>query len=217
MADIPLDHNNLEHAVVDNPASALSRHALEPSLPYGLPAPGHYGKTGVSPGIFAHFPENTGILTIQCRPDDATACSKALGMSFPPVGKSISEKGVSLLWSGPGYWTMLCRTPEEAQARLTAAAGDLAAIVDQSDSRFILELSGKALRQVLAKGCAVDLHPRAFVAGDTAVTLFAHLNIQLWRHVHADCFGLILPRAYAGDVWHWLEASAGMVGIDVLA
>lgn len=186
-------------------------------MPYGLPAPGRYGMTGSSPGIRAHFPENTGILTIQCHQADEAACARALGMNLPAAGKSFSEKGASLLWSGPGFWTMLCRTPREAQARLMAAAGDLAAIVDQSDSRFILELSGLALRQVLAKGAAIDLHPRAFAPGDTAVTLFAHMNIQIWRHVHADCFGLILPRAYAGDVWHWLEASAAMVGIEVEA
>jgi sarcosine oxidase subunit gamma len=35
-------------------------------------------------------------------------------------------------------------------------------VIDQSDARVMLEISGRNVREMLAKGIALDLHPSAF-------------------------------------------------------
>ena len=46
---------------------------------------------------------------------------------------------------------------------------------------MLLELRGPRVRDVLAKGVSIDLHPRAFRTGDVAVTTASHLAVHLWQ------------------------------------
>ncbi len=50
---------------------------------------------------------------------------------------------------------------------------------DQSDARLVLHLSGPRVRDVLAKGVPIDLHPKVFKPGDVATTLIAYIGVQI--------------------------------------
>ena len=62
---------------------------------------------------------------------------------------------------------------------LRARIGPFAAVADQSDARLVLRLSGPRVRDVLAKGVPVDLHPQAFKPGDVANTLVGYIGVQI--------------------------------------
>ena len=92
----------------------------------------------------------------------------------------------------------------DVAASLRAATGDRhAAIVDVSANRTVLEVAGARAREVLEKGCPVDLHPRV-LADDTAVTTtLARIPVLLWK-VDRTTFR-VLPRAsFAPYVARWL-------------
>ena len=103
----------------------------------------------------------------------------------------------------------------DIEAELGAHCGSTAAIVDQSDGRFVLRLSGPDVRRTLAKGVTIDLHPRAFSVGETALTQLSHLGVQLTLRDAAPTFDLVAPRPGAGDIWDWLCASAAQFGLEV--
>jgi len=94
--------------------------------------------------------------------------------------------------------------------------GLFAAVSDQSDARLVLRLSGPKLRDVLAKGVPIDLHPNVFKPGDVATTLVAYIGVQLDRIDEAS-FQLTAPRSMAGSLWSWLSASAAEFGYEVVA
>jgi sarcosine oxidase subunit gamma len=69
---------------------------------------------------------------------------------------------------------------------------------------------------VLAKGLALDLHPRSFGMGDAALTSVSHLGVQLWQVADAPVYRLLVVRSYFGSFWRWLAASAAEYGGEVL-
>src|SRR5262249_23006503 len=98
--------------------------------------------------------------------------------------------------------------------RAKARLGPFAAVMDQSDSRLVLHLSGPNVRDVLAKGVSIDLHPNVFRPGDIASTLVAYVGVQIDR-LDATTYQLTAPRRMAGTIWSWLTASAAEFGYDV--
>jgi len=79
----------------------------------------------------------------------------------------------------------------------------------------VLQLSGPRVRDVLAKGLAIDLHPKAFKPGDVANTLIAYVGVQIDMLDDAT-WQLTAPRSMAGTFWSWLSASAAEFGYDVV-
>jgi len=76
----------------------------------------------------------------------------------------------------------------------------------------VLEISGPRTRDVLAKGCILDLHPRVFAPGDVALTMIAHMTVHLVQIDEAPSFELSVFRSLAGSLLHWLTASAEEYG-----
>ncbi len=73
------------------------------------------------------------------------------------------------------------------------------------------------MRDVLAKGVPVDLHSRAFKAGDVATTVVAYIGVQVDMLDDAPTYQVTAPRSMAGSFWSWLSASAAEFGYEVVA
>jgi sarcosine oxidase subunit gamma len=136
------------------------------------------------------------------------------GIELPLKPRAASGRNLTLVWSGPCQWLAV-----SAQAGLTSRLGEAlkghAAVTDQSDGRAVLDLWGLRVRDLLAKGCPVDLHPRAFVRADVAVTAIAGMGVQLWHWENSDSFSIAVARSTAASFWSWLTHSAAEFGVDV--
>ena len=118
---------------------------------------------------------------------------------------------VRVLWLGPDEW--LVTAPEgavpELPTRITRAVADrAAAVTDLSASRTILEIAGPRSRDLLQKGCGLDLHSRAFGAGACAQTLFARLPIIIDQLSAAPSYRLYVRRSSARWLYEWLIDAA---------
>lgn len=182
----------------------------------GLAAPGHHGRAGTGLVIV----ERTGLSFANViakrgkRPALATAVDTAYGIALPDCPKRASRDGVTFAGTGPDQWLASAENVEGFATKLRGRIGLFAAVTDQSDSRTVLHLSGPRVRDVLAKGVPVDLHPDVFKAGDVASTLVAYVGVQLDRLDEAT-YQLAAPRSMAGTIWSWLTASAAEFGYDV--
>lgn len=76
---------------------------------------------------------------------------------------------------GPNEWLVIGVGSETIAQSVTDRATVLAA--DVSDGHYCLGVSGKQVRDLLAKGCSIDLHPGAFAVDCTARTLFAQVPV----------------------------------------
>ena len=100
------------------------------------------------------------------------------------------------IWLGPDEWLVLGGR-EEQYAGMPAA-------VDVSANRVCLELAGEGAEDVLARGCALDLHPSVFPLGRCAQTLVARAQVILYR-TGPDAFRLLVRPSFAGYLRDWLR------------
>ena len=131
-----------------------------------------------------------------------------LGLSAPQPGRTTRRGGERLVWSGLDQWLFVGESA-------TWSAGldpDLVAITDQTGARAVFRIGGRDAAEALAKGCLVDLHPRAFPDDAVAITAIAHIGVILWRE--GNGFAIATPRSSAADVLHWLTESAAEFGLD---
>lgn len=99
------------------------------------------------------------------------------------------------IWLGPDEWLVLGGREEEY--------ADRPAAVDVSANRVCLELSGDGAADVLARGCALDLHASVFPPGRCAQTLVARAQVILWRT--DDAFRLLVRPSFADYLRAWLR------------
>jgi sarcosine oxidase subunit gamma len=183
--------------------------------------PGRFGARTQGPGLV--IAERTMALAgVIARRGQADALAAAVSEHYNlvlPIGPRRATNGaVTFAGVGPGQWIASVEgvAPREFIPRLRSSLGAFAAVMDQSDSRLIVRLTGPRVRDVLAKGLAVDLHPGAFKVGDVATTLVAHVGVQIDMIDDAPTYQLAAPRSMAGSFWSWLTASAAEFGYEVV-
>jgi sarcosine oxidase subunit gamma len=161
-------------------------------------------ESGVSPIV--RFAATVSIVSLAAFANKAAALNEALGVTLPITPVRMSAGGVMFLWSGPQSWLAIADDPA-LETTLHAKAKNLAAITDQSDGRVVIRVSGPHTRDVLAKLVPIDLHPSAFAADATALTLAGHIGVQIWQTDTGD-FALACFRSFAGALYESLADAA---------
>lgn len=114
----------------------------------------------------------------------------------------------SVIWFGPqeSLVTSTVRAGEELEAALRDVVAEHGgAAVDVSAQRTTLRITGARARDVLAKGCSLDLHPRAFGPGSSAQTMLGHAAVVLIPLADDGTDFRILVRAsFASYLADWL-------------
>lgn len=186
--------------------------APEPTHPLGaLATPGHRGASGGTPLRISLPRRDIVQLMVRRGREDAfaAAMAQAFGMAPPPAGQATTGGAVTAIWIQPGAFMLTGDEPGLA-ARAAAAFAGLAMVEDQSHGRTTIAVSGPAARAVLARGCRIDLHPRAFGPGRAASTPIAQVGCLLHQVDDAPTFELTVFATLAEPFFHWLvEAAAG--------
>lgn len=162
------------------------------------------------------------MVNLRVDPSSETAgrIETALGAPLPRrCGDTAASGPRTILWLGPDEWLVLSppseaaasREPEavalrepEAVALRDALGSDPGSVVDVSANRTTLELSGPGARQVLEKGCPLDLHPRAFGPGRAMSTTVGPVAVLLWQVDDAPTYRLLPRSSFADYLARWL-------------
>lgn len=143
----------------------------------------------------------------------ARAAAELLGVELPTTATTYAKNGdTTVIWQGPDEWlvtgTELAGPELEARLREAVAAHGGAAI-DVSGQRTTLRLSGSHCRDVLAKGCALDLHPRAFGEGAAAETTLGQAGIILLAvDGSGSDYRILIRSSFARYLADWLLDAA---------
>ena len=169
---------------------------------------------------FARLPDIVGIAVepfvamadVRLRAVGAEA-SAALGVELPTAPNTWEPAGTGrAVWLGPDEWllTSTTETPEELEARVRAAVlpwGGSA--TDVSAQRIGLRLTGARVRELLAKGCSIDLHPRVFGRGSCVQTALGQAGVVLLALSGAgDDYVVLVRSSFAGYLADWLMDAA---------
>ena len=150
-----------------------------------------------------------------------SAVAGVLGLE-PVVEPStaVRKRDVSMLWLGPDEWLVV--TPERRLDRIErtlrdALEGQHAALTDVSHSRAVVVLSGPHAREVLAKGCTLDLHPRVFGPGRCAQSRLAKCQALIHQTTDAPEYEIHVQRSFAQYAWTWLEDAGREFGVRIVS
>ncbi|WP_433795250.1 sarcosine oxidase subunit gamma [Actinoplanes sp. CA-252034] len=147
--------------------------------------------------------------------DRLAATGGAVTVAETPFLAQINVRTDALALARPGDVDVLPLGPDEflvvgppgSEDRLIAAFdGPGVSVVDVSAQRTALDLSGPGVRELLAFGCSIDLHPRVFAVGDCAQTVLAHTPVVLQRRESG--FRVLVRSSFAAHLAAWiLDAS----------
>lgn len=136
-----------------------------------------------------------------------------LGLDLPhALGSSGDAATGEALWLGPSEWLLVAAPPTRWSDNM---AIDDATLTDVSHARVAVRIAGARTRDVLTKGCMLDLHPRSFLPRMCAQTSIAKINVIIHRISDTDDFNLYAPRSYAGSFWQWLIDAAAEYGYRI--
>ena len=140
---------------------------------------------------------------------------RVLGVELPSSANTVIEtKGLIACWLGPDEWMAIVRPDGETEiiAALREAMDSLrTAVTDTTGGYTMLNLSGDHARDLLAKGCTLDLHPRVFAPGQCAQTNLARTPVLLIPRTNdpdLQSFNVVVRRSFADHLAHWIEHSA---------
>ncbi|MCC8400304.1 sarcosine oxidase subunit gamma [Paraburkholderia sp. MMS20-SJTN17] len=132
------------------------------------------------------------------------AVEAVIGCKPPEKANTVARgNGYDMAWLGPDEWLVRSEAAHDAtrtaplQAKLGAAfTGVFASAVDVGSGYTVLEISGTRVRDVLARGCPLDLHPKLFGVGQCAQSHYFKASIALLP-TGADSFDIVVRRSFA--------------------
>ena len=168
-----------------------------------------------------------GVLLSECRPraivqvNGAPApgvIADAFGVPQTDVSANRAFRAgeVQYAWNGAGQW--LAESTEHAPGELighieSALGAHGSSTTDLSHARTVVQVSGTASTDLLAKLCPIDVE--AMQAGDTAATLAGPFNVQMVK-TRDDQFRLYVFRSFGLAMWEMLRHEAAEFGGEVV-
>ncbi len=152
--------------------------------------------------------------SLRCRADDSAARDglAKMGIALPAAVAGVApfDDGGRVMWLGPDEWRVVA--PADGQGALVdrfadALVGTDAVAVDVSHAFAGLRLEGPGAADVLAAGCALDLHDSVFSVGTCARSRLAKVNVVLYRPAKTT-FDVEVVRSVARYAFDWLAAAA---------
>lgn len=195
----------------------IPRSALAPFIQFGW-----HGAAFDTPGIVISEVSNFALASITAFKDQEVVLSNLINAHFkidlPKASKTTTMDGITFISIAPRQWLALAEASkaQDFVATLESVAGVFAAVVDQSDARAIIEISGPKAREALAKGVSIDLHPQVFGVGDSASTLAVQLWMTLWQTEFAPTYRIAVFRAFGSSALEWLVNSSAEFGCQVI-
>ena len=194
--------------------------APEPASPFGAALPtGRYGAPTDTPVRITARRYSLVQLSARRGQSDALAGAmrSAFGLDLPPPGRAATAGELTALWMQPSTWLLVAPSAEPGTLARSVkdACGGAGSVVDQTQGRAVLLLSGDRAREVLARICRLDLHVLAFHPGDVAATPVAELPCLLYQRDDAPSFEVIVPASCAAWFAEAVRRAAMSIGYEI--
>jgi sarcosine oxidase subunit gamma len=140
-----------------------------------------------------------------------TAVKDVLGFDLPKQPRTSASWGdLKALWLSTDQWLILCPRSKVAEllATLRQRLGAIHSLaVDVSDMRTILRLEGEGVREILMKGCSLDLLSGDYAPGTVRRMRFAEIAALL-HVIEENVIEVYVFRSYAEYAWEFLVKAA---------
>lgn len=91
---------------------------------------------------------------------------------------------------------------------ISSKIGSLGYVSEQSESRARIRISGCKARELMSRGCRLDLHSSVVSKGFCAQTVMAQIGVLLHIVEDEPVYELYVYSGFARSFWHWLTETA---------
>ena len=174
---------------------------------------------GGKPGLVFYEMAHLGKLNMRADKSAGKFIKSITGCTFPPAANKFTTAGKRhVVWLSPDEFLILCESGKgedlTSAIQLTIGARHYA-VTNISDALAAFHLKGPAIRQTLAKGCALDLHQTSFRSGDAAQTLLSSAAVTIMA-LADDEFIVICRTSFASYLHDWLLDAGLEYGVKFL-
>jgi sarcosine oxidase subunit gamma len=150
-------------------------------------------------------------------PQFVEAVHQVTGLALPLQANTATLGAAGqLIWLGPDEWLLKLplsgadyQHPSPAEAMETtlrsALAGKHVSLLPVGHGFTTLTVQGTGAAALLARGCPLDFHPRAFAAGALAQTHIAKCGATVLCLEPAKRYELTVRRSFADYLFRWLS------------
>ena len=124
-----------------------------------------------------------------------------------------------ILRLGPEEWLLVTEDEESGRVMLglnNSFESGHVRVIDNSDAYAIVGVTGANARDILAKGCTLDLHERVFHSGCSTRTLLAQVQVILHQVTDDPDYEIHVHRSFAEFLWEWFVDAGQEYGLKTL-
>ena len=123
-------------------------------------------------------------------------------LQFPEVPMQVhSNKETRILWSGPSNWLLVSTKKDILNSVQKICDDKNFAVTDLSHSRAIIELKGSNSKEVLKKGCPINLNE--FKVNNCANSVFHGITITIdMINENPETFRIFALRSFGESLYH---------------
>ena len=138
------------------------------------------------------------------------------GLGFPIENSKVeSNKETRILWSAPRTWFIISKKENIINNIKEKCTDENFAITDISHSRAVIQIKGLQAREILKKGCPLNINE--FKTNNCAGTVFHGISIVVdLIDNNPDTFNLLTLRSFGESFYHHVTDAAlesGYVGV----
>ena len=123
-------------------------------------------------------------------------------LKFPEAAMQVnSNKDTRILWGGPSNWLLISTKKDILNSVQKICDDKNFAITDLSHSRAIIELKGSNSKEVLKKGCPININE--FKANNCANSVFHGITITIdMINENPETFRIFALRSFGESLYH---------------
>ena len=150
------------------------------------------------------------LVQIFARNGQGAAVAKKLKISADP-GQATVSKDMTALPLTTGQWILVGNAigrKEEFTRSIAKKLGKLGFVSEQGDSRVCFRISGPKARELMSRGCRLDLHPSVVSQGFCAQTNMAQVGVLIHQSNDDPTYELYVYSGFARSFHQWLSHTA---------
>ena len=158
------------------------------------------------------------IVQLFARNGQSAALAKKLKIS-EASGKATVTKNMTAIPLSSGQWILVgavCDRKESFTRSIAKKTGELGYVSEQGDSRICITISGPKARELMSRGCRLDLHSSVTAKGFCAQTNMAQVGVLIHQLDDQPSYNLYVYSGFARSFWQWLSHTAEQFGYAVV-
>lgn len=165
-------------------------------------------------GVTVKCFEGQGMVQVFAVNGKTAAVERALKIKEKPGQVSVTDDYTAIPLS-PGQWMLISskKDSDTFAGKINSKLKNNGYVSEQSDSRVVFRISGSRARELMQKGCRLDLHESVATKGWCAQTQIAQAGVILHQVDDKPTYDVLVFAGFAQHFAEWLEHTGAQLGI----